>query len=115
MKRGLPRRKPRSDFQSGGDLRTGRSHTSASPLKYNVVHGADGAFYALDGGTWRNSMIAPKRLPVGPLSDGYSPQTPKCTLHWWMPFEVGGSSLLPSCRGTKPRPNEKCSSRNAQR
>lgn len=103
MKRGWPRRKPTVDVQSGGGLRTGRSQTLASQVQR--VHGAGEASRALRCGTWRNSMIAPKRLPLGPLSDGGSPQAPKCALHSWTLFEVDGSSLLPSCRGTKPRPN----------
>lgn len=103
MKRGWPRRKPRADVQSGSGLRTGRSQTLASQVQR--VHGAGEASCALHCGTWRNSMIAPKGLPLGPLSDGGSPQAPRCALHSWTLFEVDRSSLLPSCRGTKPRPN----------
>lgn len=65
MKTGLPRRNPGSDFQTGGGLRTGRSRTSASPLKSKVVHGADGASQALDGRTGQNSMSAPQKTSWG--------------------------------------------------
>lgn len=46
-----------------------------------------------------------KRHSLGPLSGWCSSQAPECALRYWMVFKMDRPSLLPSCRGTKPRPN----------